>query len=161
MKVAKSALLLHTVFLLALALAGIGEAAAFTEIPVRESRDGAGPSHIFALQGDVLAVVDPLGGTIAAYRTADGTVAKSARLPQRARPWRLTRSENAVVIISEDRTQKIVVPREIAAWPAQFESSDIRPNDPDLRTKRTKSGLRLSAYGRKRALTVKPVGPYY
>ena len=48
-------------------------AAAFTEIEVRQDRDGAGPSHIFHLHDGVLAVVDPLDGTVSAYADRHGT----------------------------------------------------------------------------------------
>jgi len=47
-------------------------AAAFSEIEVRQDHDGAGPSHIFHLHDSVVAVVDPLDGTISAYADTHG-----------------------------------------------------------------------------------------
>jgi len=65
-------------------------ARAFTEIEIREDRDGAGPSHIFLLRDNVVAVVDPLDGAISAYRDGESAALKTTKMPAGFRPWRLS-----------------------------------------------------------------------
>jgi hypothetical protein len=139
-------------------------ALAFTEIAIREDRDGAGPSHIFHLHDNVVAVVDPLDGFISAYRDGQNTALKTAAMPAGFRPWRLVRQPTAVVIISEDETSRIEVGRDEARWPAQFNATPHDVANDQFRVPpvmRTRSGLMLKAFRGKPALQVRPIGPYY
>jgi hypothetical protein len=77
-------------------------AAAFTEVEVRQDHDGAGPSHIFHLHDNVVAVVDPLDGTISAYADTRGAPVRTASMPVGFHPWRLVRLPGSVAIISLD-----------------------------------------------------------
>jgi hypothetical protein len=139
-------------------------ASAFTEIPVRPNKDGAGPSHIFHLHDRVLAVVDPLDGKIAAYKDGHDKSIKESRLPNGSRPWRLVRQPDKVIIISEGEKSRIEVPRDENTWPQQFVATDNDKADPRFRmprVKRMRSGLTLLADGKLRALSVKAIGPNY
>jgi len=139
-------------------------ALAFTEIPVRDYKDGGGPSHIFHLHDKVLAVVDPLEGKIVAYQSGHTSQIKEAALPNGSRPWRLVRLPDKVVIISEDEKSRIEVPRDETVWPHQFVATDHDKSDARFRmprVQRTRSGLMLVAASGQRALNVKPIGPNY
>jgi hypothetical protein len=145
-------------------LACSADVSAFTEIPVRDYKDGAGPSHIFHLHDRVLAVVDPLEGKIVAYKDGRSSQIKEASLPNGSRPWRLVRQPDKVIIISEDEKSRIEVPRDETTWPQQFvaqgnDTADARFRMP--RVRRTRSGLVLLAAGGQRALNVKAIGPNY
>jgi hypothetical protein len=139
-------------------------AAAFTEIEVRQDRDGAGPSHIFHLHGDVVAVVDPLDGTVSAYADRHGTPLRSASLPVGFRPWRLVRLPASIAIISEDGRSRIEVGRDQAAWPREFELIEHHDGDSAYRVPplvRTGFGVLLKPFRRAGALRIRAIGPYY
>lgn len=153
-----------TLFSVLFSLSCCGEGSAFTEIPIRDYKDGAGPSHIFHLHDRVLAVVDPLQGKIAAYKDGHSSQIKESSLPNGSRPWRLVRQPDKVIIISEDEKSRIEVPRDETTWPQQFiaqanDTADQRFRMP--RVQRTRSGLMLLAAGGLRALNVRPIGPNY
>jgi hypothetical protein len=138
-------------------------ARAFSEIEVREDRDGAGPSHIFQLHDNVLAVVDPLDGAIMAYGGTWRTATRTALMPAGFRPWRLVRQPSSIVIVSEDERTRIEVARDETQWPREFAAVPHAAADPALRAPRvvrTPFGLTLKARG-ERALAVRPIGPYY
>jgi hypothetical protein len=108
-------------------------AAAFTEIEVRQDHDGAGPSHIFHLHDGIVAVVDPLDGTISAYADTHGTPVRAASMPVGFRPWRLVRLPASIAIISEDGRSRIEVARDQTAWPREFaleHHATVRPAAP-------------------------------
>jgi hypothetical protein len=65
-------------------------AAAFSEIEVRQDHDGAGPSHIFHLHDSVVAVVDPLDGTLSAYADTHGAPVRTASIPVGSTTSRIT-----------------------------------------------------------------------
>jgi hypothetical protein len=137
---------------------------AFTEIQVRPSKDGAGPSHIFHLHGRTVAIVDPLEGKVEAYREGSGRKVAEATLPNGTRPWRLVREADRVLIISEDETSRIEVPRHEKDWPQAFSAVAHNRTDPRFqvpRVQRTRSGLMLLAAGGEPALKVHPIGPNY
>ena len=139
-------------------------ARAFTEIEIREDRDGAGPSHIFLLRDNVVAVVDPLDGAISAYRDGESAALKTTKMPAGFRPWRLVRQADKVVIISEDETSRIEVDRDDARWPTAFAASAHDARQPEFRIPpvvRTRSGLMLKAFRGDAALGVRSIGPYY
>jgi hypothetical protein len=139
-------------------------AAAFTEIEVRQDRDGAGPSHIFHLHDGVLAVVDPLDGTVSAYADRQGTPLRSASLPVGFRPWRLVRLSGSVAIISEDGRSRIEVGRDQTAWPREFELIEHHPGDAAYRAPplaRVPSGVLLQPLRGAGALRIPAIGPYY
>jgi hypothetical protein len=139
-------------------------ASAFTEVEVRASKDGAGPSHIFHLHDRVVAVVDPLEGKVEAYREGSGRKIAEAALPNGSKPWRLVREADKVHIISEDETSRIEVPRHEKDWPQAFAALPFDRTDPRFRVprvQRTRSGLMLLAAGGEAALNVHPIGPNY
>ena len=139
-------------------------AAAFTEIEVRQDRDGAGPSHIFHLHDSVLAVIDPLDGTISAYADTHGTPVRTASMPVGFRPWRLVRLPGSVAIISEDGRSRIEVARDQTAWPREFELIEHHAGDPTYRVPplvRVPSGLLLQPFRGAGALRIRAIGPYY
>ena len=139
-------------------------ASGFTEIEIRKDRDGAGPSHIFHLHDNVVAVVDPLEGAISAYRDTQGVAAKTALMPAGFRPWRLVRQPASVAIISEDGKQRIDVGRDESDWPRAFTAVAHDAKDAAYRIPpvvRTRSGLTLKAFRGERALPIRAVGPYY
>src|SRR5215469_18874382 len=124
-------------------------AAAFTEIEVRKDRDGAGPSHIFHLHDSVVAVVDPLDGTISAYADTHGTPVRTASMPIGFRPWRLVRLPASIAIISEDGRSRIEVARDQATWPREFALSEHHASDAAYRIAplaRTSSGVVLKPF---------------
>jgi hypothetical protein len=137
-------------------------ALAFTEIEIRDDRDGAGPSHIFHLHDNVVVVVDPLDGSISAYSDSQNTALKTAAMPAGFRPWRLVRQPTAIVIISEDQKSRIEVGRDESWWPGEFKAL---PHDaakfrmPPVA--RTRSGLMFKPLQGDGALAVRPIGPYY
>ena len=104
-------------------------AAAFTEIEVRQDHDGAGPSHIFHLHDSVVAVVDPLDGSISAYADTHGAPVRTASIPVGFRPWRLVRLPGSVAIVSEDGRSRIEVTRDQTAWPREFALSEHHASD--------------------------------
>jgi hypothetical protein len=139
-------------------------AAAFTEIEVRQDRDGAGPSHIFHLHDGVLAVVDPLDGTVSAYADRHGTPLRSASLPVGFRPWRLVRLPGSVAIISEDGRSRIEIGRDQTAWPREFEPIEHHAGDATYRVPplvRVPSGVLLLPFRGAGALRIRAIGPYY
>src|SRR5437764_48981 len=92
---------------------------AITEIPVRNDHDGAGPSHIFHLRGDQVAVLDPLESKLSVFRICqDGScnnqsaaaVELTRTFPSGARFRRIVRQPDQVTLISEDGKQTLVVP---------------------------------------------------
>ena len=92
------------VLLLLLGLILSTSASAFTEIPVREERDGAGPSHIFHLQDDYVAVVDPLDAKVIAFRVcrvaAGCEISRIEReFPSGTRLRRLIRERDRIMLI--------------------------------------------------------------
>jgi hypothetical protein len=142
----------------------VSPALAFTEIEVRASKDGAGPSHIFHLHDRVVAVVDPLEGKVEAYGEGSGRKLAEAALPNGSRPWRLVREAGQISIISEDETSRIEVPRHVKDWPRAFADIPFDRTDPRFRmprVQRTRSGLMLLAAGGEPALNVHPIGPHY
>jgi hypothetical protein len=153
-------------FLLLFAALGsfLPSARAFTEIEIREDRDGAGPSHIFHLHDNVVVVVDPLDGFVSAYSDGQSTALKTAAMPAGFRPWRLVRQPSTVVIISEDEKSRIEIGRDESRWPNKFDASPHDTTEARFRMApvvRTRSGLMLTASRGDRALAVRPIGPYY
>jgi hypothetical protein len=139
-------------------------AAAFTEIEVRPDQDGAGPSHIFHLHDNVVAVVDPLDGTISVYGDKQSTALKTARMPASFRPWRLMRRPASVAIISENGKSRIDVGRDETKWPLEFvaaahDGKEAAYQAPPVM--RTLSGLTLKRFRGVGALPIRAIGPYY
>jgi hypothetical protein len=138
--------------------------AAFTEIEVRQDHDGAGPSHIFQLHDSVVAVVDPLDGTISAYADTQGAPVRTASMPVGFHPWRLVRLPGSVAIISEDGRSRIEVARDQTAWPREFTVSEHHAADVAYRVAplvRTSAGISLKPFRGAGALSVRAIGPYY
>jgi hypothetical protein len=159
-----SALRLGALLLFAFLTLSQAQASGFTEIEIRKDRDGAGPSHIFHLHDNVVAVVDPLEGVISAYRDTDDTAVKTALMPTGFRPWRLVRQPASVAIISEDGKRRIDVGRDESHWPREFTTAAHDGKNPAYRIPpvvRTRSGLTLRAFRGERALAIRAVGPYY
>jgi hypothetical protein len=139
-------------------------AVAFTEIEVRQDHDGAGPSHIFHLHDSVVAVVDPLDGTISAYADTHGAPVRTASIPVGFHPWRLVRLPGSVAIISEDGHSRIEVARDQAAWPREFALSEHHASDAAYRIApllRTPGGISLQPFRGAGALPIRAIGPYY
>jgi hypothetical protein len=139
-------------------------AVAFTEIEVRQDHDGAGPSHIFHLHDSVVAVVDPLDGTISAYADTHGAPVRTASIPVGFHPWRLVRLPGSVAIISEDGHSRIEVARDQAAWPREFALSEHHAGDAAYRIApllRTPGGISLQPFRGAGALPIRAIGPYY
>ena len=139
-------------------------AAAFTEIEVRQDHDGAGPSHIFHLHDSVVAVVDPLDGTISAHADTYGAPVRTASMPVAFRPWRLVRLPGSVAIISEDGRSRIEVARDQTAWPREFALSENHASDAAYRVAplvRTSAGISLQPFRGAGALPIRAIGPYY
>jgi len=159
-----SALRLGALLLFAFLALSQAQASGFTEIEIRKDRDGAGPSHIFYLHDNVVAVVDPLEGVISAYRDTDDAAVKTASMPIGFRPWRLVRRPASVAIISEDGKRRIDVGRDESHWPGEFTAAAHDGKDATYRIPpvvRTRSGLTLKAFRGERALAIRAVGPYY
>jgi hypothetical protein len=150
-------------------------ASAFTEIPVREERDGAGPSHIFHLQDDHVAVIDPLDAKVIAFRicgpnrACDNATAETSRIerefPSGARLRRLIRQPDRITLISEDESQQLVVPRDVSRWPARFDLKPYARMEPDLKAppvrRNTSDRLTFPARNGRPALSVRTLGPNY
>jgi hypothetical protein len=139
-------------------------AAAFTESEVRKDHDGAGPSHIFHLHDGVVAVVDPLDGTVSAYADTHGEPVRTASIPVGFRPWRLVRLPSSVAIISEDGRSRIEVARDQTAWPREFALSEHHASDAAYRVAplaRTSAGISLQSFRGAGALPIRAIGPYY
>jgi hypothetical protein len=139
-------------------------ARAFTEIEVRKDHDGAGPSHIFQLHDGVVAVVDPLGGTISAYADTHDAPVRTANMPVGFRPWRLVRLPSSVAIISEDGRSRIEVARDQTVWPHEFALSEHHASDAAYRVAplaRTSAGIMLQPFHGAGALAIRAIGPYY
>ena len=139
-------------------------AAAFTEIEVRQDHDGAGPSHIFHLHDSVVAVVDPLDGTVSAYADTHGAPVRTAITPVGFHPWRLVRLPSSVAIISEDGRSRIEVARDQTAWPREFALSENHASDAAYRVAplvRTSAGVSLHPFRGAGALPIRAIGPYY
>jgi hypothetical protein len=150
--------------LILVALGCCSGAWAFTEIAVRPSKDGAGPSHIFHLHDGVVAIVDPLEEKIEAYQDGSSSKIRVAALPNGTKPWRLVRMADKVAIVSEDGTSRIEVPRDEQTWPQEFAAIPNDRADPRFRparVQRTPSGLMLLAAGGEPALNVHAIGPNY
>jgi hypothetical protein len=161
-----SALGLGPALLVVFALLALGQspASGFTEIEIRKDRDGAGPSHIFHLHENVVAVVDPLDGAISAYGDAQSTALNTAFMPAGFRPGRLVRQPASVVIISEDGQWRIDVGRDESKWPPEFAATAHDGKDAAYRIPpvvRTRSGLTLKAFRGEGALAIRAIGPYY
>ena len=159
-----SALRLGALLLFAFLALSQAQASGFTEIEIRKDRDGAGPSHIFHLHDNVVAVVDPLEGVISAYRDTNDAAVKTASMPTGFRPWRLVRRPASVAIISEDGKRRIDVGRDEFHWPGEFTAAAHDGKDATYRIPpvvRTRSGLTLKAFRGERALAIRAVGPYY
>jgi hypothetical protein len=139
-------------------------AAAFTEIEVRQDHDGAGPSHIFHLHDSVVAVVDPLDGSISAYADTHGAPVRTASIPVGFHPWRLVRLPSSVAIISEDGRSRIEVARDQTAWPREFALIENHASDAAYRVAplvRTSAGISLQPFRGAAALPIRAIGPYY
>jgi hypothetical protein len=139
-------------------------ATAFTEIEVRQDHDGAGPSHIFHLHDSVVAVVDPLDGTISAYADTRGAPVRTAGMPIGFHPWRLVRLPRSVAIISEDGRSRIEVARDQTTWPREFALSEHHAADAAYRVaplQRTSAGISLKPFRGAGALSIRAIGPYY
>ena len=128
-----SALRLGALLLFAFLALSQAQASGFTEIEIRKDRDGAGPSHIFHLHDNVVAVVDPLEGVISAYRDTNDAAVKTASMPTGFRPWRLVRRPASVAIISEDGKRRIDVGRDEFHWPGEFTAAAHDGKDGDYR----------------------------
>ena len=155
---------LGTVLVLFAILGFESPAIGFTEIEVRKDRDGAGPSHIFHLHDNVVAVVDPLDGTISAYGDAQGAPLKTTYMPTGFRPWRIVRQSMSVSILSEDGKAHIDVARDQTKWQSELAvatqtTSVARYQNPAI--VRTRSGLMLKAFEGEGALFIRPIGPHY
>jgi hypothetical protein len=147
---------------------------AITEIPVRNDRDGAGPSHIFHLKDNQVVVIDPLESKLSVFRICqDGAcnnqsaaaVELTRTFPSGARFRRIVRQSDQVTLISEDEKQILVVPRDIAKWPASFGLSQYRSSDRNLAPPKVKRNTsyrvtfpRIKGY---RAQTIRTIGPTY
>jgi hypothetical protein len=154
----------RVLFCLIVAALGVFPARAFTEIDVREDRDGAGPSHIFQLHDRVVAVVDPLDGAVSAYLEGRSGALRTAMMPTGFRPGRLVRQPAGITIISEDETSRIEVARDESKWPSAFATAADDHGPAELKIPpvvRTRFGLMLKAYRGQRAVQVRPIGPYY
>jgi hypothetical protein len=132
-------------------------AAAFTEIEVRQDHDGAGPSHIFHQHDSVVAVVDPLDGTISTYADTHGEPVRTASVPVGFHPWRLVRLPGSVAIISEDGRSRIEVARDQTAWPREHHASDAAYRVAPL--VRTSGGISLRPFRGPGALPIRAIGP--
>jgi hypothetical protein len=131
---------------------------------VRQDHDGAGPSHIFHLHDSVVAVVDPLDGTISAYADTHDAPVRTASIPVGFHPWRLVRLPGSVAIISEDGHSRIEVARDQAAWPREFAVSEHHASDAAYRIApllRTPGGISLQPFRGAGALPIRAIGPYY
>jgi hypothetical protein len=84
-------------------------------IAIRPDADGAGPSHIFWLQDDKFAVVDPLKSQILIYREGDLRAAFTKKIPFGFDPYRLVRGPSDVAIVDETEKQVLRVPRELTS----------------------------------------------
>jgi hypothetical protein len=159
------------VFSLLLGLILSTSASAFTEIPVREERDGAGPSHIFHLQDDYVAVVDPLDAKVIAFRVcrvaaAGCEISRIEReFPSGARLRRLIREQDRITLISEGEDRRLVIPRNVSAWPDRFDLKDYDRADhglnPPAIKRNTSDRLTFPARDGLPALAVRTLGPNY
>jgi hypothetical protein len=149
-------------------------AAAFNEIPLRPDQDGAGPSHIFHLQDDYVAVVDPLDAKLQAFKlcgsqtACDQTLARTTinrLLPSGSRFGRIVRQPTQIVLISEDLTKKLVVPRNVSNWPNNFALADHDRTDKSLTipilSRNTPDRLTIQARGNLPSLPIRAIGPGY
>jgi hypothetical protein len=137
----------------------------FTEIPIRPARDGAGPSHIFHLRDDLIAVVDPLEGQVRAYRPGKSGAARTASSPPGERPWRIVRKQDIISLIVEGERRRIDIPRDVSRWPQNFEPAEHDPADPAFKPPQVKRNradrMTLQPTGGLPALTIRSVGPTY
>jgi hypothetical protein len=137
----------------------------FSEIAVRPSKDGAGPSHIFRLHAGLLAVVDPLEGKVIALAPGATSPTKSAKLPPGTRPWRLVGLPDRVALIDEAQNTRVEIPRDVEQWPGELQAIAHSRNDRQFKAPpvRRNAGDRLTlrpAKGRS-ALSVHAIGPHY
>jgi hypothetical protein len=110
----------------------------------------------------VVAVVDPLDGTISAYADTHGAPVRTASIPVGFHPWRLVRLPSSVAIISEDG--RIEVARDQTAWPREFALSEHHASDAAYRVAplvRTSAGISLQPFRGAAALPIRAIGPYY
>jgi hypothetical protein len=80
-------------------------------IEVREEVDGAGPSNVFHLRGNVVVLADPLKANIKAFDMGSKTAAGSCAIPREFRPWRLVRGRDPVSIVDEAERRTLDIPR--------------------------------------------------
>ena len=158
------------VLLLLLGLILSTSASAFTEIPVREERDGAGPSHIFHLQDDYVAVVDPLDAKVIAFRVcrvaAGCEISRIEReFPSGTRLRRLIRERDRIMLISEGEDRQLVIPRNVSAWPDRFDLKEYDRADhglnPPAIKRNTYDRLTFPARAGLPALAIRTLGPNY
>jgi len=112
----------------------------------------------------VVAVVDPLDGTISAYADTHGMPVRTTKMPVGFRPWRLVRLRGSVAIISEDGRSRIEVARDQTAWPGEFALSEHHSGDAAYRVAplvRTSAGISLRPFRGAGALPIRAIGPYY
>jgi hypothetical protein len=93
------------------ATAALAQTGAVGIIQVREEVDGAGPSNVFHLRDNVIALADPLKADIKAYDMRAKTALGACAVPRDFRPWRLVRSRDAVSIVDEAEQRVVDVPR--------------------------------------------------
>jgi len=72
-------------------------------------RDGGGPTHVFAVGLDLVAIVDPFSGGIHVINAESGERAGVCALPADWRPWRLVRGGDFIRIVNEAETETIDV----------------------------------------------------
>src|SRR5438270_13613788 len=91
-------------------------------IPVRQELDGAGPSNIFHLIDERVALVDPLLSQISILDLIQKGLVGSCKFELDFRPWRLVRSQSTVIVVNESETRSIVVPRDAQLGNCQLQT---------------------------------------
>lgn len=170
-----AAIVIRTILVLA-SICAAWPAEAFTEITVRPEQDGAGPSHIIYLQNDYVAVVDPLDAKILAFKLcgdrrscADGRDNSSGRIDRSYsvghRFGRIVRQETQIVLITEDGTRKMTVPRDVTKWPSEFNVEAHNRSDRTLTPRQlernTNDRLTILPQGTSTKLPIRAIGPSY
>jgi hypothetical protein len=80
-------------------------------IEVREEVDGAGPSNVFHLRGNVVALADPLKADIKAYDMGSKKGLGACAVPRDFRPWRLVHKRYMVSIVDEAERSTLDIPK--------------------------------------------------
>lgn len=72
-------------------------------------RDGGGPTHVFAVGSNLVAIVDPFSGGVHVINAESGARAGVCALPADWRPWRLVRGGGVIRVVNEAETETIDV----------------------------------------------------